>query len=104
MRNTTIMYAIDMDTGLVISRVGDQYAWPILDFEGMKPENDFEMVYNLEKVPVHSTCDERLKHTRKISLEQKNFHREFWGMKKVKPSPKYCPLCGEYWKKDICNK
>jgi hypothetical protein len=100
----TITYAIDLDTGLVVSRVGSQYAWPILDFEGMKPENNFETIYNLEKIPIFQANGTSLRHTRKIPLEQKNLHREFWGMKKVKPSPKYCPLCGEYWKKDKCKK
>lgn len=104
MRNNGISYAIDLDTGLVVSRVGSEYAWPILDFEGMKPENNFEMIYNLEKIGVYEAIGSRLNHTRKLPLDVKNFHRRFWGMKEIKDSGKYCSLCGEHYKKDNCKK
>lgn len=84
MRNIT--YAIDLDTGLVVSRVGSELAWPILDYENMLPENNFTMFYNLEKIPVISVCNYwgNLKWTRKIPLEIKNIHRRFWGFKELK--------------------
>jgi hypothetical protein len=76
-----IMYAIDCDTGMVVSRIGDKYAWPILDYEGMTPDNSFKTEYYLEAVSIFDVPRANLKYTRKIPLEVKNFHRAFWGMK-----------------------
>jgi len=45
-----ITYAIDAETGQVISRVGHGVAWPVLDFEGMTPENNFKAEYNLGEI------------------------------------------------------
>jgi hypothetical protein len=81
----TITYAVDQHSGLVCSRVGDEVAIPVLDFEHMKPENNFETRYNLEAVPAllaHIGTD--FKWTRKIPNALKNLHREFWGMKPLK--------------------
>ena len=85
MRNIT--YAIDLDTGLVVSRVGNELAWPILDYEEMSPENNYAMNYHLEKMSVYSAvtyCWSALKWTRKIPVEIKNIHRRFWGFKELK--------------------
>ena len=81
-----ITYAIDLDTGLVISRVGSELAWPILDYEGMGILNNFKMSCYLEIVPlpILSHCWQNLKWTRKIPVEIKNFHRRFWGFKELK--------------------
>lgn len=83
-RQRRIMYAVDLDTAQIVSRIGSQYAWPILDFEGMKPENNFQANYYLEKISIHDAHGTRLHHTRKIPIEAKNFHRAFWGMKPLK--------------------
>jgi hypothetical protein len=77
----TIQYAIDKDTGLIISRVGSEVAIPVLDFEHMKPENHFETVYNIEKFGIFDTIGMRLTWTRKIPTNYKNLHRKFWDMK-----------------------
>jgi hypothetical protein len=83
-RQRTIQYAVD-GAGLVISRVDDQIAAPLLDYEGMKPENGFEMQYKLEEFPVFAlTYMWGLVWTRKIPTEIKNLHRAFWGMKPLK--------------------
>lgn len=83
----TIQYAIEQTTGLVVSRVGSELAWPILGYDNMLPENNYAMNYHLEKMPVFmaagSTWD-TLKWTRKISTAIKNTHRIFWGMKPLK--------------------
>jgi hypothetical protein len=81
-RQRRITYMINPQ-GVVYSRVDDEVAIPVLDFEGMKPENKYEMNYNLEKFKVIKVAGE-LGHcvgTRKIPVEVKNKHREFWGMK-----------------------
>jgi len=84
-RQRTIQYAIDQETGQVVSRVHLEFAWPILDFAGMNPVSGFQMEYNLEKlghVPWESLG--YLVWTRKIPNKIKNIHRVFWGMKPLK--------------------
>lgn len=84
-RNRTIQYAIDKNTGLVFSSVDGKVAIPVLDFEHMKPENNFETKYNLEIFSVYDAYQGTdLIWTRKIPNSLKNVHREFWGMKPLK--------------------
>lgn len=81
----TIQYAIDTETGLVISRVGSELAWPILDYDGMWPDNNYTMKYHLEKLSITASyCRNLLKWTRKIPKAIKNTHREFWGFPLLK--------------------
>ncbi len=82
----TIQYAIDTETGLIISRVGNELAWPILDFEGMLSENHYAMNYSLEKMHVFAASSVwyMLKWTRKIPKETKNIHRKFWRFPELK--------------------
>lgn len=86
MRNKTITYAIDGDTGCVVSRVGSEVAIDVLDFEGMSPKDNYETKYNLEKHSVYDTLRymPALKWTKKIPIEVKNRHRNFWGMPSLK--------------------
>jgi len=73
---------IDAELGEVMSRVGSEVAIPVLDFEGMTPDNGYAMTYNLEKFSVFELRHyNRLIHTRKIPISIKNKHRKFWGMK-----------------------
>jgi hypothetical protein len=83
-RQKRIYYGIDEMTGLVFSRFEGQIAVPVIAFDEMKPEDNFEIKTNLEKFP-HDT----LRHmqpifTRKIPLAIKNEHRIFWGLKPLK--------------------
>jgi hypothetical protein len=108
MRGNTIQYAIDVHSGRVVSQIGDEFAWPILDYEGMTPANHFQTNYHLEKVNIKELYHpgsglHTLLHTRKLPLRIRNYHRAFWGMPPVKASPRYCPDCGEYFKKCKCN-
>ena len=80
-RNKTIQYAIDLDTNLVISRVQSEVLIPILDFEEMNPNNNFQLTYILEKCSIYDTIGLALKWTKKIPIEIKNIHRKAWGMK-----------------------
>ena len=86
MRNRTIQYAINLESGLVISRVDDKIYHPVLDFAGMTPENSWEMNYFHEEMSIFtiSGCWEYYKWTRKIPKEIKNFHRKYWGFKPLK--------------------
>ena len=78
----TIQYAINMETGLVWSRVGSEVAYPVLAYDKMTSENNFTAPLILEKAPVFDMAGrvwEGLKWTQKISKKNKNIHREFWG-------------------------
>lgn len=79
-----ISYAVDLDTGLFVSRVGDEFAWPILDYDGMGPENNFTPTYYLERIPVLEAGRVLLKYTRNVPLFLKNEHRKFWGLRPLK--------------------
>ena len=77
-----ITYAIDTDNGLVISRVDSEVAIPVLQYEKMVPENNFETSYKLEKFNVYDLRPwDGYFWTKKIPRALKNKHREFWGMK-----------------------
>jgi hypothetical protein len=101
--NRIITYGIEPD-GTVISRVGSEVAFPVLDFEGIGMGGDgFEpgdfrgpTRCNLEKSGIHAYFrhgDVRYPEVRwtkgfgtthgtpPIPLEIKNAHREFWGFK-----------------------
>jgi len=83
----TIQYAIDMETGLVVSRVGSEFAWPILDYGDMRPENDYTMNCHLEKITISRIAGRYwlgLKWTKKIPKAIKNTHRKFWGFPLLK--------------------
>jgi len=79
-----ITYAIDED-GIVVSRVGSELAWPVLDYDAIGMGGDFRgpMLYHLERVTVGSATHEMrsFKWTKKIPCRLKNRHRKFWGMK-----------------------
>lgn len=80
----TIQYAIALD-GHVYSRVGSEVAVPVLDYEKIGEGGDFSkpLKYHLEKLPVFALVGEwaDLWWTRKIPVQVKNAHREFWGMR-----------------------
>jgi hypothetical protein len=81
--NKSIRYGIDRETGLVWSRVGSMIALPVLQYDKMLPENNFQTQYALEIVNVIEVIGSMglVKWTRKIPLRLKNLHRAFWGMK-----------------------
>lgn len=92
--NRIITYAINRDDGLVVSRVGNEIACPVLDFDGIgqggggyRP-GDFRgpVVYHLEKFPVTAIGRDwpRYGWTKKIPVRLKNRHRKFWGFKPLK--------------------
>ena len=81
-----IQYAFETETGMVISRVGSEVCIPVLQFHKMLPEDNFQTIYELEKmdVIVISHCCNQYKWTRKIPQNIKNEHRQFWGLKLLK--------------------
>ena len=90
MRNIT--YAIHEISGYVVSRIGSEVAWPILDFDaigrggkGFAAGNfNGPIIYKLDKFLVFGIgrVDWNALHwTKKISKKEKNKHRKFWGLK-----------------------
>jgi hypothetical protein len=86
-RNRSIRYGVDQDTGLVVSRVGNEVAWPVLDFEaigqggdGYAP-GDFNgpTRYELHKFPAGQGDNRRVRWTRNVPFEAMTEHRAFWG-------------------------
>jgi len=87
-----ITYGIDLDTGLVISRMNrkhgeDEVAIPVLVWESEKGDKEltYETRYLLEKFGIYESLPNMtIKWTKKISKHLKNEHRRFWGMKPLK--------------------
>jgi hypothetical protein len=91
--NRIIQYAIHKDDGLVISRVGNEVAWPVLQFQEFGKDGNFTgpLPYALESSPVLDIGREwqRLKWTKKIPVDLKNKHRAFWGFKPLPSTKRY---------------
>lgn len=113
-RYRNITYAINKENGHIVSRVDGEVALLILDWDGMKPENNFTTLnprnvkYNLEKFNVSDLVGEwhLLVWTNKIDVRWKNIHRKFWGMKPLKADkPEKCHRCGELhrWDEMPCS-
>lgn len=82
----TLSYGINLETGLVWSRLDSEIAFPVLAFEQMLPENNYTAPLILEKASILDVTGrvwEGLKWTKKIPKEIKNEHRKFWGLKEL---------------------
>jgi hypothetical protein len=79
----TIQYAVD-ENGLFWSRVGSEVAFPVLDYESMTPENNYNETYHLEKGSIYTTIGQYLVWTKNLPISAKNEHRKFWGMPLLK--------------------
>jgi hypothetical protein len=91
----TISYGIEDETGIVVSRVGHEAAYPVLDFEaigqggdGYAP-GDFRgpVRYSLEKMSVYEIGYASVRWTRHVPVALKNRHRVFWGFPKLPEPP-----------------
>jgi len=81
--NKVITYAINREDGLVVSRVGSQLAWPVVQYDQIGEKGNFNGPINikLENIPVTSVGQEwgLLRWTKKIPVVLKNQHRKHWG-------------------------
>ena len=81
-----ILFYFDPETLLIWSRYGSELAVPVLDYATGNPDNNFEMGYSLERMPVveaaavsdFSTFPEI--DPADLPDYIKNEHRKFWGV------------------------
>lgn len=92
----SITYAIDLDTGQVLSRAEghptaglNKVCVPVLQYERIGEGGDFSqpLTYKLEAMSIEALLHTRLKWTRKVLTEIKNLHRQFWGMRELPTKP-----------------
>ena len=74
-----IQYGLDLETGLVWSRVNDQVAVPVLDYDAMGPENNFGAGYQLKKFSAYVLNPTTVDWTVPISEQAKTAHLAFWS-------------------------
>ncbi len=92
-----VHYAIHRDDGSIISRYGDEVAWPVIDFANIGRGGNYKapLQYNLEQTPVLEIGREwdSLVWTRFVPVEFKNLHRKFWGLAPlvIPPEPTTIP-------------
>lgn len=98
-----LMYAVDLDTGQVWSRLeGDpaignlKIAVPILEYHKIGEGGDFSQpfTYRLERMGVTALIHARLRWTRKVPVETKNTHRRFWGLSELPVRPEENTVLG----------
>jgi hypothetical protein len=87
-----ITYGLDHDCG-VISRCGDEIACEVILFDQIGKKGDFRgpIPTRLEKMPLHSLAHGqygRIHWTKHLPIENKNPHRQLWGLKPLKFDPK----------------
>ena len=89
----TLSYGVCQETGFYVSWIRDHpdhrnsVAWPVLDYESIGENGDYTQPfeYNLEEFdPVAVLPRTDVRWTRKIPIDVKNLHREFWGLKPLK--------------------
>lgn len=98
-----LMYAVDLDTGQVLSRLeGDReignlrVAVPLLEYDKIGEGGDFSQpfTYRLERMGVMALIHARLRWTRKVPVETKNIHRRFWGLSELPVRPEEDTVLG----------
>ena len=83
--NRIITYAVDRETGWIISRVGSEIAHPVYQFGDFGTDGDFTgmIPVKLETFSIYSDSFRRnwnqYRWTKKIPVETKNLHRAYWG-------------------------
>ena len=80
-----ITFAVELDTGLVYSRVGDRVAVPVPMQNCLRLRGAAEPQYSLECFPIYAIRNKwaGLRSTQKIPVSIQNYHREFWRLPKV---------------------
>jgi len=84
-----LMWSRDPATGQLVSREGDQFAWPILDYSIIAEDFTAPLTYHLEKIKVFSVGPQTYNRMEgigpgRLTAAEKNPHRIFWGMKPLK--------------------
>jgi len=85
MKNIT--YGVDGET--FYARCGDRIAFFELDYQNMKPENNFESTYTIASCPVFQMDMSSIRFTKKIPLSIKNKFRKHFKLPELKMTPSY---------------
>lgn len=96
-----IQYAFSVDEECLVSRVGNEIAWPVLDYKAIGKGGNYNapLKYDMEKFSVSSIGGrnwDALVWTRFVPTELKNQQRKFWNMAPLPPERRTtCPreLC-----------
>ena len=81
----TIQYGIDINSGLIWSRVGTQVAIPVFQSKNMTAKNSFNPDFEWGIFELYELAGSisTIRWTQNIPNKIKNVHREFWGMPPV---------------------
>ena len=88
--NNHLHYAIHRRDDVMVSRLGNELAWPLLDYAAIGQNGDFRapLKFALKKVSVNSIGANNewamLVWTRYVPTSIKNEHRKFWGFKPLR--------------------
>ena len=84
-----VRFAVDRNTGMVYSRVGDRVAVPVPLDTGIRLKGSTEPQYSLEPFPVYAIRHKwaNLHSTQRIPMHIQNVHREFWRLPKLASAP-----------------
>ena len=85
MKNIT--YGVDGET--FYARCGDRIAFFELDYQNMKPENNFESTYTIGSCPLFQIDISSVRFTKKIPLAIKNEFRKYFKLPELKMTPSY---------------
>ena len=80
-----VTFAVDRNTGMVYSRVGDRVAVPVPLDTGMRLRGLTEPQSSLESFPIYAIRQRwaNLHSTQRIPIHIQNIHREFWRLPKL---------------------
>lgn len=86
MKRRKIEYAIDTETGLTWSKVGEVMAMPVMTQELMDDRIGRYPEYTLRKVNVLQVplMHQHLNWTEELPTSIKNYHRRHWGLRKLR--------------------
>lgn len=99
-RGNSIQYGFNRE-GLY-ARCGDRFAFTVLDFEHMTPENGFETQYYIDDEPVHVLPADII-WTKKVPVAIKNAFRKHFGLKPLKDNGEQVLLGGMTHDQFLCK-
>lgn len=104
----SLTFAINRETGYIVSRLESDVAWPILNYAAIGEGGNYNapFKYYLESCNVHQIGAEYkyLHWTKKVPVPLKEFHREFWSKERGVKFGKLPPELPFTWSMKIHHK